>query len=1146
MSIRARWEKLLSKSASEWKQIARVYGRRCGYRAYRLGGEFLSVSLSLGIVALFFGASLLIRQSADLTPLRPAFERWFSQSFGGATAELNTLRLQWNPSEETVSFIVSDLTVYDLSGEIVQTLDRLEATSTRDNLFQRKMAIRDVRVVGGEVSWVETANGEIIAGIGTPDTVGGVGPIYRGSSRSSENEPFVLSDEFRSISLERTQLYIQKASDGLDISVGLDRLTGGYNGAKVDLHVAGVLRNSDAQPAGTLLVDVSADSEFEWERLEVQSEGLVLSRIAPPNGRLSVLSGLDLPIALRMEATNQNKNLQSASFHLSTGEGLIKLAGEDQRVNAIELEAVLDPGEEEMEVERVDIDSERLMLTASGRVFDLGRFQDGDISTSPKFDLEIDQAIVDATPVFAAPIALERADLVGEVDLDTRTFTLDSLLAQFEGFAIAVSGEIVSQDKGLSRVSLMGTSETPLTAPHLLSLWPVKAADGARRWIDRSVLEGTLHNVAFDVNLDEAFFETPQLDDGLLELTFDVRDGVVRYISTMDPLVEARGSGRIDGNRFGFVLEQGRINDITIIGGDVDIPRLTPKGGDILITAEADGDLKSLMGLIDQPPFRYLERYGASPDGFGGSSNVTLSIERPLLEYFDENRIEYSVSGTFKDARSPFKFGPYALDKGDLQIEGGKEGLFLTGIANLGPWRANLSWAERYGQNGEPTRYRISGPMDRKTLDGFGLGFREIFGGEIDVDIEATGAGLNVEEAYATVDLTRSELALGQVWSKSVGEVGEIKLDMRRDEDRASFPNVTMQAPGLDLKGSISMRSNMSLEEARLDQFNVEGLIEGKAALSRNDEENRLVLEASGRQLNVSSFVMNALERQDGAGFDLPLRLDASFDEIVLGPDYELTDAVLNYRRSRTAIEGISLRGVRPDGDVRFTLQDADSNTRIARLTLPDVSNAVSSFLGIQSVRGGNLELEATLPPLDLEAPILGTVLATDFKFQNAPFLAQILSLASLTGFVDALSGEGLSFNELSLDFGLQNQVFTVRDGKLRGPSLGMTGEGEIDLSTRSVDFGGTLVPAYTANSILQDIPLFGDLLVGRDGEGVFAVNYNVSGPFSQSLVTVNPLSALTPGFIRGIFRESREDLPEDMKEAIEKSQAEPGLANSD
>ena len=109
-----------------------------------------------------------------------------------------------------------------------------------------------------------------------------------------------------------------------------------------------------------------------------------------------------------------------------------------------------------------------------------------------------------------------------------------------------------------------------------------------------------------------------------------------------------------------------------------------------------------------------------------------------------------------------------------------------------------------------------------------------------------------------------------------------------------------------------------------------------------------------------------------------------------------------------------------------------------------------------------------------------------------------------------------------------------------------MTGEGEIDLSTRSVDFGGTLVPAYTANSILQDIPLFGDLLVGRDGEGVFAVNYNVSGPFSQSLVTVNPLSALTPGFIRGIFRESREDLPEDMKEAIEKSQAEDGVANSD
>lgn len=192
------------------------------------------------------------------------------------------------------------------------------------------------------------------------------------------------------------------------------------------------------------------------------------------------------------------------------------------------------------------------------------------------------------------------------------------------------------------------------------------------------------------------------------------------------------------------------------------------------------------------------------------------------------------------------------------------------------------------------------------------------------------------------------------------------------------------------------------------------------------------------------------------------------------------------------------------------------------------------------------MTLNATLPPPDVDLPALGSVEVEDFRVRNAPFLAQILSLASLTGFVETLSGEGLSFDELSFDFGMKNQRLTVRDAKLRGPALGMTGQGEIDLSVRSIDFGGTLVPAYTANSILQDIPLFGDLLVGQDGEGIFAVTYTIDGPFSQALVTINPLSALTPGFIRGIFRENREDLPENMAEAIEDQEAEASEQQSD
>ena len=96
-----------------------------------------------------------------------------------------------------------------------------------------------------------------------------------------------------------------------------------------------------------------------------------------------------------------------------------------------------------------------------------------------------------------------------------------------------------------------------------------------------------------------------------------------------------------------------------------------------------------------------------------------------------------------------------------------------------------------------------------------------------------------------------------------------------------------------------------------------------------------------------------------------------------------------------------------------------------------------------------------------------------------------------------------------------------------------MTADGDINLERRVVDFDGTLVPAYTANSVLGDIPILGDIFVQEKDGGLFALTYKVNGPFEQTQISVNPLSALTPGFLRGIFKRDRSDIDNAMKEAI-------------
>jgi hypothetical protein len=64
----------------------------------------------------------------------------------------------------------------------------------------------------------------------------------------------------------------------------------------------------------------------------------------------------------------------------------------------------------------------------------------------------------------------------------------------------------------------------------------------------------------------------------------------------------------------------------------------------------------------------------------------------------------------------------------------------------------------------------------------------------------------------------------------------------------------------------------------------------------------------------------------------------------------------------------------------------------------------------------------------------------------------------------------------------------------------------------------GTIVPAYFFNSMLGQLPLVGKLFSPEKGGGVFAARFGVDGQIDDPNISINPLSALTPGFLRDIF----------------------------
>jgi len=146
---------------------------------------------------------------------------------------------------------------------------------------------------------------------------------------------------------------------------------------------------------------------------------------------------------------------------------------------------------------------------------------------------------------------------------------------------------------------------------------------------------------------------------------------------------------------------------------------------------------------------------------------------------------------------------------------------------------------------------------------------------------------------------------------------------------------------------------------------------------------------------------------------------------------------------------------------------------------------------------------------------VSNSVLIIDnFKVKEVPVFAKLLSLASLQGIADLLTGEGIRFTDFEMIYSSQKGLTNIEEMYAIGPAISILMDGYIE-SKKLVSLRGTLVPATTINRSIASIPLLGKILIGdKTGEGVFGVSFKIKGPPKNLTTTVNPIKTLTPRFI--------------------------------
>ena len=200
-------------------------------------------------------------------------------------------------------------------------------------------------------------------------------------------------------------------------------------------------------------------------------------------------------------------------------------------------------------------------------------------------------------------------------------------------------------------------------------------------------------------------------------------------------------------------------------------------------------------------------------------------------------------------------------------------------------------------------------------------------------------------------------------------------------------------------------------------------------------------------------------------------------------------------------------------------LQAAEAQLYREERTPLNAGETLRFFDLYENMVGGKLDIRGIYDDTVSGEPLSGVVSVSDFRVVNAPTLTHLLSILALTGILEALQGEGLAFKKLEAPFLLHDGAFNLSSARASGPSLGFTATGKVYNRQDYIDLEGTIIPAYALNSAFGYIPLVGNLFTGGEkGGGVFAANYRLNGLMENPKVLVNPLSALTPGFLRNVF----------------------------
>ena len=1114
---------------------ARLMPRRRGWLAW-LGNGLFEVALLLALIS---AVALVTLSGRDIHLPNWMTERVVSrldQDLPGAELSIDGLALRFSDlSTPRLQFKGVGLTLPAQADALPIELVRIpemEIDVDRTAMLKGQFQPEGLRIAGARLVLSRDAEGAFDLGFGGAAQIGAPASLSELLARvdAAFQQPALASID--KISAEDITLELRDARADRVWLIERGKVVLSQNAQTVS--IAASLALPDAAPDGPGAEDLVPEAHVTVSMPRGGQAASVSARLAHIPAReiaaqspaLAFLAPLDAPVSGMVRAElSEEDGVDSLSGKLEIGAGVLRAQVDPVPFNAARAYFSYDPERARLTFDDLRLSGPVVTFEGRGHAFVTGELAESRLPESLVAQLQGTRLTLDPEGVFET--SAEFSDVAADVRITLDPFAVDVgqlTLVSTAGTAGASANDVAPPPTRLHasgyvravpegwEAALDGNVET-VRADAALDLWPMALAPRTRVWLTQALQEARLDDfrvalrVAPDVPLRREM--TWRFDETVFS---PLKEG-------FPPVREGAGYASLGSNGFTLSFEQGRVQapeggeGLDLSGSVFRVPVLGVRPAQGELDLKAEGDLVEMLSILDQAPLRLL-RGVPEQTILADAGNVSLQANvswplRPKVKFEDT---VVSVQAVLRDVVAERLVPGRTLTAEQLFLQADNALLTLSGPAQFSGVPVEGTFRRKIGPQGAgtPSIVDVTAELSDPALRAIGVTLPEgsVSGtGRADVRVEIPAKG-QPPTFEVRSDLNRVELAIAPLgWTKPRNETGSLVVSGQLGAV-PEIPEISLEVAGLSAEGAVQLDDAAAFESLTLDRFRLGGWIDAPVTVSSRGAGRAPAIAVRGGRIDLRRLGSGGGGNSYGSGGS-PIAL--SLDRLTVSESIVLRNLRGDVTAGPRGLSGAFTASVNGSAAVRGQVApDDNGNGTAIRVTGADAGAVLRAAGFFEKANGGELSL--TLRPRGAKRSYDGRLEVKNTRVTSAPGLAALLNTVSVIGLLEQLNGPGLLFSTIDAEFVLSPDRIVLRSGAGFGPSLGVSMDGVYDLKADQLNMQGVLSPIYALNGI-------GQIFSVRRGEGLFGFSYQLSGPARDPRLVVNPLSILTPGAFRELFR---------------------------